>query len=743
MRRPHDHEESLGISTLIKYAAGPGDWMGAVRDGLGTIGGGIGTAFDQTIGRAARMGIGQAAVGLGHANELVGGLGKRIAGPPASPIGKSVAAPSTMGKSLPSLPVPGAGIGGMASSLASNAAARENSIQAAKAAPISPQGNSWYDTFRNIERYGADLRRSGQADLASLGGRGGSSAVGAQYAKGQRALSDMGAPVAGSAVGSAHGIAEGAASAAIPLPGAGVAARAAGRGAKAVRRAVIPAAPTLAEEFAAIGQFRGAPAAARHVPLPSSPTIRQIRPATPPAPTPQPSAASASTIRALPPRVAPASRTGGTATTMVQPQTSVYSGPTVSNTRIDAAAPPGGKFDYRVAPEVSTGWLDSKNNWFSSDGTRGMTPSGRPIPPRPRPGAVPVGAGVGAEGRASRPWMPPPRAPLENTPSGNWRTPEGLKLDPNGRILGFGGGGPSASIPGATASGGSQSAASLNQIASSMANPGGGLRSLPGRVFNKIPAPVKAVASWEAASAGFGKARDVIENNLDSAAGQYAKGYAELTNPAFTSALQHMNPEEAHTALAEKLQPMLPQIRSNLTDQNVDVIKQIAGQDGKLSPNDVAQFLNMPGGAQVQTELGPQKAFSLFQNMEPMQAALLAIGVPLAVMGLFQSFGGSGGLGSLLTMILGGGAAAYGLGAFDEAPKAPQRNDDLFHQTQVALSDRPEAAEAQDALAYQNYGRLGVPAARAYRMFNPEGLKDMIRQKAKDELARRASQLDM
>ena len=349
--------------------------------------------------------------------------------------------------------------------------------------------------------------------------------------------------------------------------------------------------------------------------------------------------------------------------------------------------------------------------------------------------------------------MPPPRAPLENTPSGNWRTPEGLKLDPNGRILGFGGGGPSGSIPGAgqavgAAAEGAKSVANRFGI-NALRNGSGAIKALgaaavPAYVAGSLLAP----EATEQLTRGVGAGINMLSGGYlgatqPSALDIYRQGFNQLQDPSFQAGLQGMTPEQQHSAILPHVEQMIPHLQANIAKPDADLIKNLAGQDGKLSMPEVQHLLGMPGGEQIQAQIGPEKAQSLFQNMDPTRASLLAIGVPLAVMGLFQSFGGSGGLGSLLTMILGGGAAAYGLGAFDEAPKAPQRNDDLFHQTQVALSDRPEAAEAQDALAYQNYGRLGVPAARAYRMFNPEGLKDMIRQKAKDELARRASQLDM
>ena len=88
---------------------------------------------------------------------------------------------------------------------------------------------------------------------------------------------------------------------------------------------------------------------------------------------------------------------------------------------------------------------------------------------------------------------------------------------------------------------------------------------------------------------------------------------------------------------------------------------EVAGmiQGGKFQP---AQAQQIAG------RIAPQaKAFGIedvgkFIEQNPMQAAALAIGIPMAVLGIGQGLFGQGGLGSLLMALLGIGGAAYGSG---------------------------------------------------------------------------------
>ena len=88
---------------------------------------------------------------------------------------------------------------------------------------------------------------------------------------------------------------------------------------------------------------------------------------------------------------------------------------------------------------------------------------------------------------------------------------------------------------------------------------------------------------------------------------------------------------------------------------------QVAGmlQDGKFQPAEAQQLA---------AQLAPQaKAFGIgdvgkFISENPMQAAALAIGIPMAVLGIGQGLFGEGGFGSLLMTLLGIGGAAFGSG---------------------------------------------------------------------------------
>ena len=88
---------------------------------------------------------------------------------------------------------------------------------------------------------------------------------------------------------------------------------------------------------------------------------------------------------------------------------------------------------------------------------------------------------------------------------------------------------------------------------------------------------------------------------------------------------------------------------------------EVAGmiQGGKFQPAQAQQ---------IAQKLAPQaKAFGIedigkFVSENPMQAAALAIGIPMAVLGVGQGLFGEGGLGSLLMTILGLGGAAFGSG---------------------------------------------------------------------------------
>jgi len=113
--------------------------------------------------------------------------------------------------------------------------------------------------------------------------------------------------------------------------------------------------------------------------------------------------------------------------------------------------------------------------------------------------------------------------------------------------------------------------------------------------------------------------------------------------------------------------------------------------DGTMDMNDMQQFLQSDASKQALKDFAAQQQpptnpatgqpeanwsmdpqvlrqnFSAIWKSKPWQAAALMMGIPLALHGAYSAMtgGGSGGIGGLLSMVVGGGLAAFGSGAFD------------------------------------------------------------------------------
>lgn len=108
--------------------------------------------------------------------------------------------------------------------------------------------------------------------------------------------------------------------------------------------------------------------------------------------------------------------------------------------------------------------------------------------------------------------------------------------------------------------------------------------------------------------------------------------------------------------------------------QNAKATAQKFLQDGQLSQQEMGQLVQSDAGQQFVHEMQQQTGATNPQDLwggiqqwaqeNPMQMAGLMIGLPLMLMGAMNTMGGEGGLGSLMAALLGGGAVAYGMGAF-------------------------------------------------------------------------------
>lgn len=95
----------------------------------------------------------------------------------------------------------------------------------------------------------------------------------------------------------------------------------------------------------------------------------------------------------------------------------------------------------------------------------------------------------------------------------------------------------------------------------------------------------------------------------------------------------------------------------------------------QLNVQDLAPIASTPAGQELMRDIGEQTGAQTPQDLlgilgqflqdKPMEAGLLAIGIPMALWGAYSSMAGEGGFPAIAAMLLGGGAAAYGAGMFD------------------------------------------------------------------------------
>ena len=201
------------------------------------------------------------------------------------------------------------------------------------------------------------------------------------------------------------------------------------------------------------------------------------------------------------------------------------------------------------------------------------------------------------------------------------------------------------------------------QTAAGPANPAGadGLRSVP----PAAPPPARSVMDR-----GPGPANPDLDAIQQASAHPQAMADAAKQAPQAWAGIQGIGQQLESKAItpeqgaAQMTQHMDDFVASHAKATGMDPAQlktQVAGmlQDGKFQPAEAQQLAQ---------QLAPQaQAFGIqdigkFINDSPMQAAAMAIGIPMAVLGIGQGLFGEGGFGSLLMTLLGVGGAAFGSG---------------------------------------------------------------------------------
>lgn len=174
-----------------------------------------------------------------------------------------------------------------------------------------------------------------------------------------------------------------------------------------------------------------------------------------------------------------------------------------------------------------------------------------------------------------------------------------------------------------------------------------------------------------------------------------------------------MGATTAGQGASEMVQHMTAFVDPKLKDQVAGMFQGV--QDAASNAGQAAKLL--PGAAQqlAQKIAPPPQAASFgindvgkFINDSPMQAAAMAIGIPMAVLGIGQGLFGQGGFGSLLMTILGLGGAAFGSGLVNGQGPLGQYAKQIPGMGSVRTllgMDPPEAGGAPPA--------AGTPAAAA------------------------------
>jgi len=179
-----------------------------------------------------------------------------------------------------------------------------------------------------------------------------------------------------------------------------------------------------------------------------------------------------------------------------------------------------------------------------------------------------------------------------------------------------------------------------------------------------------------------------------------------------------MGATTAGQGASEMVQHMTAFVDPKLKDQVAGMFQGV--QDAASNVGQAATL--MPGAAQqLAQKIAPEAAsfgikdLGVFVEQNPMQAAAMAIGIPMAVLGIGQGLFGQGGFGSLLMTLLGLGGAAFGSGLVNGQGPLGQYAKQIPGMGSVRTllgMDAPEAGGAAPATP--------TPAAGPAAPFNPD-----------------------
>jgi len=248
------------------------------------------------------------------------------------------------------------------------------------------------------------------------------------------------------------------------------------------------------------------------------------------------------------------------------------------------------------------------------------------------------------------------------------------------------------------------------------AQPGAWSRLTQG--WNALPRVVK----WPITTTAATPIWDTISSTLrgeqpqltpEQQANETIKSFAD---PSFAQQINEMyqtgNKEGMTLTLLPKMKAMLPYAEQKL-GRPANEISESLMKDG-LTPEKLTYIMETPGGREIAKQLQEkgdpnpvQSASKYIAGLPPDKQLWLMFGGLASMLGVGAMLGGSSGFWPLLMMLMGGGAAAYGAGAFDDS--APQGTGEGGGDGEIKPPVQPQQGQqpAQQPKLMDLVGRAG------------------------------------